>query len=82
MIIIIPVHELTITPEWSISRIIGVSIDYMDSTVHAVFQGQPHEEIIIRLKDYGITLDNRFWGYKTSFGEAGLYLELRKKDQI
>jgi len=38
MVIQIPVEELYITPKWMISQIDGVSIDYADCTVHAIFR--------------------------------------------
>jgi hypothetical protein len=78
MVIQIPVEELHITPKWMISEIVGVSIDYADSTVHAVFRGRDESKIIFSLKDYGITLDNRFWGYQASFGKAGIYILIEK----
>lgn len=79
MIFIISPEELDINPEWMLSRIIGISIDYEHSTVHATFSGQSEDQTILRLKDYGITLDNRFWGYESSFGKAGILIKFTKK---
>lgn len=82
MVIQIPVEELYITPKWMISQIDGVSIDYTDCTVHAIFRGQGESKIIASLKDYGITLDNRSWGYQVSFGKAGIYILIEKNHNI
>ena len=76
MIILIPPDELKIEPSWSIKMLTSVSIDYADSTVWAAFAGQKESLIVCRLKDYGITLDNRRWGYTSSCGEAGLMIKI------
>jgi hypothetical protein len=39
-------------------------------------------KIIASLKDYGITLDNRSWGYQVSFGKAGIYILIEKNHNI
>jgi len=82
MLIHIPASELHIIPKWMISEIVGVSIDYTNSTVNAVFRGRDESKIIFNLKDYGITLDNRYWGYQTSFGKAGIYILIEKTHNI
>lgn len=79
MILMVSPEELNLDPDWMISRIIGISVDYADSTVHALFSGQAEEKVILRLRDYGITLDNRFWGYESSFGKAGILIKFTKK---
>jgi|688.fasta_scaffold382650_3 hypothetical protein len=78
MLVHIPVEELDINPSWAINKIIGVSIDYADSTVHAIFYGEAESAIIFRLKSYGMTLDNRCCGYHVSHGPAGIFIKLTK----
>ncbi len=82
MIILIPPDELKIEPSWSIKMLISVSIDYADSTVWGAFAGQKESLIVCRLKDYGITLDNRMWTYTSSCGEAGLVIKIEPTNDI
>lgn len=76
MLIHIPAEELVIVPQWRISSIRSVNIDYANNCLYAVFDGEKEEKCIFDLKKYGVTLDNRCCGYSVSFGKAGVFIKL------
>jgi hypothetical protein len=76
MTLTIPAEELQISPEWKISSLLGVSIDYADQLLYGSFQGTREPLPIFDFSSYGLRLDNRKWGYHTSVGKAGILIQI------